>query len=239
MFSIASTCSNLHIALLEHVVYIFTGPVNVLDDENLSTKLTSTESGHQPEGNGIKGEACHERQARAALLRSRFAETILKAQEKTLPLNKSDNPEKLRKDQEELEKRRREEKARLHAEARAVEVARKKAELAAAAEAKQRRDAEREAARLALQNMEKTVEIDESMEVLKDLERLRSGPTEHIPSSGDETSPVHSQDGLPSFAFQGANPLERLGLFMRSDEEEEEQEEEQEVDPALAPHSSS
>ena len=42
--------------------------------------------------------------------------------------------------------------------------------------------------------MEKTVEIDESMEVLKDLERLRSGPPEHIPSSGDETSPVHSQD---------------------------------------------
>ncbi|MCO5572520.1 hypothetical protein L7F22_026275 [Adiantum nelumboides] len=203
-------------------------------DENPASKFSGMELGSQLEG---KDDACHERQARAALLRSRFAETILKAHEKTLPLNKSDNPEKLRKDQEELERRRKEEKARLHAEARAVELQRKKAELAAAAEAKQRREAEREAARLALQNMEKTVEIDESMEVLKDLERLRSGPPEHIPSSGDEISPVNSPGRLSSFAFEGSNPLERLGLFMRSDEEE--QEEEQEVDPVLAPHSSS
>ncbi|KAI5081837.1 hypothetical protein GOP47_0001580 [Adiantum capillus-veneris] len=210
-------------------------PLDNAPDENPASKSPGSDFGPQSEG---KGEACHERQARAALLRSRFAETILKAQEKTLPLSKSDNPEKLRKEQEELERRRKEEKARLHAEARAVELQRKKAELAAAAEAKQRREAEREAARLALQNMEKTVEIDESMEVLKDLERLRSGPPEHIPSSGDETSPVHSPGRLSSFAFEGSNPLERLGLFMRSDEEEE-QEEEQEVDPALAPHSSS
>ena len=45
------------------------------------------------------------------------------------------------------------EKARLQAEARANEIARKKAEVAAEAEAKRRRQAEREAARLALQNV--------------------------------------------------------------------------------------
>ena len=74
--------------------------------------------------------------------------------------------------------------------------------------------------------MEKTIEIGESMEVLKDLERLRSAPPETIPSSGDESS--------PNYALQGANPLEILGLFMRTDEEEE-----QEIDPTLAPCSSS
>ena len=76
--------------------------------------------------------------------------------------------------------------------------------------------------------MEKTIEIGESMEVLKDLERLRSAPPENIPSSGDESSPVSN------YALEGANPLERLGLFMRTDEEEE-----QEIDPTLAPCSSS
>ena len=50
------------------------------------------------------------------------AKTILKAQEKLLPINK--DPENAKKDQEELEEG---EKAHLQAEARANEVARKKA----------------------------------------------------------------------------------------------------------------
>ena len=36
----------------------------------------------------LKGEASQDRQARVALMRSRFAETILKAQEKSLPMDK-------------------------------------------------------------------------------------------------------------------------------------------------------
>lgn len=49
------------------------------------------------------------------------------------------------------------EKARLQAEAKAAEDARRQAEAAAAAEAKKRREREREAARLALQKVD-TVE---------------------------------------------------------------------------------
>ncbi|CAK9191335.1 unnamed protein product [Sphagnum troendelagicum] len=155
---------------------------------------------------------------RAALLRGRFADTILKAQEKTLPVDKNEkaDPEKVRKDREDLERRQKEEKARLQAEALA-------AKREAALEARRLREMEREAARRALQQMEKTVEIDENSEILKDLERLRSVPMEQVlGSSGEEGSPNGgSSDGLPTYPLQGGNPLERLGLFMKDDEDED------------------
>jgi hypothetical protein len=75
-----------------------------------------------------------------------------------------------------------------------------------------------------LLQMEKTVEIDENSEILKDLERLRSVPIEQVlGSSGEEGSPNGgSSDGLPTYPLQGGNPLERLGLFMKDDEDEDE-----------------
>jgi hypothetical protein len=69
--------------------------------------------------------------------------------------------------------------------------------------------------------MEKTVEINDNSRFLEDLEMLRTAPADQLPSSVDETSPDHSQDGLGSFKFGGSNPLEQLGLFMKEDEEEE------------------
>lgn len=69
--------------------------------------------------------------------------------------------------------------------------------------------------------MEKTVEINENSRFLEDLEMLRAAPPEHLPSSVDETSPENSQDGLSGFRFEGGNPLEQLGLYMKADEEEE------------------
>jgi hypothetical protein len=131
--------------------------------------------------------------------------------------NEKVDPEQLRKDREKLERRQKEEKARLQAEA----IAAKKE---AALEARRMRELEREAARRALQQMEKTVEIDESSEILKDLERLRSVSVEQlVGSSGEEDSPKNgSSDGLPQYPLQGGNPLERLGLFMKDDEDEDE-----------------
>ncbi|KAJ7974758.1 Transcription factor like [Quillaja saponaria] len=160
-----------------------------------------------------------ERLYRAALLKNRFADTILKAREKTLTQG---DPEKLRREKEKLEMERRKEKARLQAEAKAAEDARRRAEAEAAEEARQKRELEREAARQALLQMEKTVEINENSLFLEDLEMLRAAPAEPLPSSVDETSPEHSQDGLGSFKFGGSNPLEQLGLYMKVDEEEEE-----------------
>lgn len=201
-----------------------TGAVSVLDEENAQPKAAISETDALQEGESAPPErqVSPDKRIRAALLRSRFADTILKAQEKTLNQGSKGDPEKIRREREKLEKWQREEKARIEAEAKAAEAVRIKAEAEAAAEAKRKREMEREAARLALQNMEKTVEIDENNQILKDLERLRYAPPDDIPSSGDETSPIQSQDGMKSFPLQGGNPLEQLGLYMKLDEEEEE-----------------
>ncbi|KAH7532379.1 hypothetical protein FEM48_Zijuj04G0013500 [Ziziphus jujuba var. spinosa] len=163
-----------------------------------------------------------DKQYRAALLKNRFADTILRAREKTLTQGEKGDPEKLRREREELELQRKKEKARLEAEAKAAEDARRRAEAEAAAEARRKRELEREAARQALLQIEKTVEINENSRFLEDLEMLRTTSAEQLPSSVDETSPDHLQDGLGSFKFGGSNPLEQLGLYMKVDEEEEE-----------------
>lgn len=166
---------------------------------------------------------------RAALLRGRFADIILKAQEKSIEKGEVRDPEKLKLEREEFERRRREEKARLQAEAKAAEEARKRAEAEAAAEAKRKRELEREAARQALQKMEKTVEINENSRFMEDLELFRAAPDEQLESFIDETSPGHSENILGSFKFKASsNPLEQLGLYMKEEDEDEEEEEEAE-----------
>ncbi|KAL4559783.1 hypothetical protein LXL04_031929 [Taraxacum kok-saghyz] len=182
---------------------------------------------------GESGSCPSERQVspdklyRAAILRSRFADTILKAQEKTTgkvqitPLVEEQDRERLRLEKEEVEKRRKQEMVRLQAEAKAAEEARRNAELEAAAEAKKKRELEREAARQALQKMEKMVDINDNSGFLEDLEMLTVAPAQPLESLIDETS-------VDPFNFDGKrNPLEQLGLYMKDDEEEEEEE----VDP--------
>ncbi|KAK9069297.1 hypothetical protein SSX86_013413 [Deinandra increscens subsp. villosa] len=170
---------------------------------------------------------------RAALLRSRFADTILKAQEKTVGKVEKQDLERLRLDKEEVEKRRKEEKARLQAEARAAEEAKQKAELEAAAEAKRKRELEREAAREALQKMEKMVDINDNTQFLEDLEMLSVGPTEPIQSLIDENTADCYQDALGSFNLNGkGNPLEQLGLYRKDDVDDEEDED---AEPGTGP----
>ncbi|XP_008450072.1 transcription factor GTE8 isoform X3 [Cucumis melo] len=192
--------------------------------EQTSSKPSSTESDCNQDGNYTASEkpVSPERLYRAALLKNRFADTILRAKEKTMTQGDKGDPEKLRREREELELEQRKEKARLQAEAKAAQDAQRRAEAEAAAEAKRKRELDREAARQALLQIEKTVIIDENSQFLEDLEMLRTAPAEQLPSSGDETSPDHSQDGLGSFKFVGSNPLEQLGLFIKADEEDEE-----------------
>ncbi|XP_077250490.1 transcription factor GTE8-like isoform X2 [Tasmannia lanceolata] len=187
------------------------------DDQNSHLFPISVEADNHQEGEKVSPEKLY----RAALLRNRFADTILKAREKTLSQGEKGDPEKLRRKREELERQQREEKARLQAEAKAAEDARRRAEVEAASEARRKRELEREAARLALQKMEKSVEINGNGQFLIDLEMLGSAPAEHLPSSVDETSPDHSQDAM-GFKLMGSNPLEQLGLYMKEDEEDEE-----------------
>nr|XP_016501221.1 PREDICTED: transcription factor GTE10-like isoform X3 [Nicotiana tabacum] len=181
---------------------------------------------HEGESAPPERQVSPEKLYRAALLRSRFADTILKAQEKTLEKGEVWDPEKLKLGKEELERRRREEKARLQAEAKAAGEARREAEAEAAAEAKKKRELEREAARQALLKMEKTVEINENSQFMEDLELFRAAPDEQLERFTEETSPGHSQNGLGSFKFKASsNPLEQLGLYMKGDGEDEEENE--------------
>ncbi|KNA24476.1 hypothetical protein SOVF_015290 [Spinacia oleracea] len=196
-------------------------------DQSSQTKPLSVEVDGHKEGESAPSErqVSPDKLYRAALLRNRFADTILKAQEKTLDKGETRDPEKLRLEREELERRQREEKARLQAEARAAEEARRKAEAEAAAEAKRKRELEREAARLALQKMEKTVDINENCQFMEDLEMLSAAPADDLSSFMGDTSPNDSQNGgLGSFRFRGnSNPLEQLGLYRKDDDEEEEE----------------
>ncbi|KAG8071339.1 hypothetical protein GUJ93_ZPchr0006g41650 [Zizania palustris] len=180
--------------------------------DDVELREQDNESKPAPEGDNSKPDrqVSPDKLLRAALLRSRYADVIVKAHGIL-----SQGGDK----QEELEKLQKEEKARLLAEGNAaMEVRRAEAE----AEAKRKRDLEREKARQALQEMERTVEINDNL-YPKDLEMLGTATTEHIVSSVDETSPEHSQDGMPSFLAGPGNPLEQLGLFMKEDDEEEEE----------------
>jgi hypothetical protein len=157
---------------------------------------------------------------RAALLRNRFADTILKAKEKALNQDEKGDPEQLRREREELELEKKKEKARLQIEAKAAEEAQRRAEAEAAAEAKRKRELEREEARQALLKMERTVEINENSKILEDLEMLRGVPNEQmVPSPINDTT---TDDGFGNFKFGGGNALEQLGLYMKMDEDDEE-----------------
>ncbi|XP_020095812.1 transcription factor GTE9-like [Ananas comosus] len=159
------------------------------------------------------------RALRAAMLKSRFADTIVKAQQKALlDHGKKIDPVKLQMEREKLKKRQQEEKARIEAQVKAAEAA---AKMRAEAELKRQREREREAARLALQMMKKTVDIDNS-EFLKDLERLSYCQTGYHLGMHDD-SWANYMDGI-DMKFGTANPLEKLGLFMKHDEFDEEAE---------------
>ncbi|KAL9262966.1 Transcription factor GTE10-like protein [Drosera capensis] len=190
---------------------------------SLNKPLSVEVNGEKEGGSALSGQQVSpDKLYRAALLRNRFADTILKAQEKTLDKGEKLDPERLRLEKEELERKQREERARLQAEARAAEKARKKAE---AMEAKRKRELEREAARLALQKMEKTVEINENSGFMKDLELLSSAPPDDLSTFLDSASPNDGDNSLlGSFKLRGiSNPLEQLGLYMKADDEEEEE----------------
>ncbi|KAL6143154.1 hypothetical protein ACLB2K_053849 [Fragaria x ananassa] len=196
-------------------------------EETSQPKPSSVESDSRQDGDSAPTErsVSPDKQHRAAMLKHRFADTILRAQAKTFDQGDKGDPEKLRRQREKLELQQKKEKARLQAEAKAAEEARRKKEAEALAEAKRKRELEREAARQALLQMEKTVEINDSR-FLQDLEmQMLTAPMEQLPIKVDETtSPDHSDDGLGGFKFHGSNPLEQLGLFMKKDQDDEEEE---------------
>ncbi|KDP21177.1 hypothetical protein JCGZ_21648 [Jatropha curcas] len=195
------------------------GAVSALDDENIcpssqlttsATDATSAEGWRQPI---LDVQLSPTKALRAAMLKHRFAATILKAQHKTL-LDQGDkaNPLKLQQEKERLEKRQQEDKALIEAKIRAAADASRKRE---EAELKRQREKEREAARVALQKMEKTAEIVQNLDVLKELEML-SGGTLFYKFHVDSRR-------AGNVAGDPRSPLEKLGLFIKDDAGEEDE----------------
>ncbi|KAK3179231.1 hypothetical protein Dsin_020703 [Dipteronia sinensis] len=181
------------------------GAVSALDDGNIcpSSQLTppATDSASAEGWNTplLDVQMSPKKALRAAMLKSRFADTILKAQHRTL-LDHSDkiDPVKMQQEKERLEKRQREEKLRIEAQLKAAEAA---SRIKVEKELKKQREREREAARIALHKMERTVEIEQNLEIMKELESLTGCClSPHLVKSGGQVS-----------------PLERIGLFMKRD----------------------
>ncbi|XP_010550189.1 PREDICTED: transcription factor GTE9 [Tarenaya hassleriana] len=203
--------------------------LNQLEDASHGKLCSAEEADCHQDGNSAENERQlpSDKLYRAALLKNRFADLILKAREKTLSQNDRLDPEKLRREREELELQKKRERARLQAEAKAAEEARRRAEAQAAAEAvaeaKRKLELEREAARRALLEMEQSVEINENAEYLKDLEMLKTANGgENLTKAREEDEGCEDGLGNFDFGFGGCNPLEQLGLFMKHEEEEDE-----------------
>ncbi|CAH9121940.1 unnamed protein product [Cuscuta epithymum] len=143
---------------------------------------------------------------RAAMLKSRFAETIFKANHKDDVVD----PSKLQQEKEKLQKQQLAEKARIEEQIKAAETS---ARMRVETELKIQREREREAARIALEKMERTVDLDDNLKILKDLEKLCQ-----CPRSNDIL--VY---GVGVNLSEARNPLERLGLYIKEEILQEEE----------------
>ncbi|CAI5504442.1 unnamed protein product [Closterium sp. Naga37s-1] len=181
---------------------------------------------------------------KAALLRGKYADIILNAQKKATETQSVDQ-----KQLEEIERKHREERARLEAEARAAQETRRRKEAEATIEARKKLEEQREAMRRALQGcihplfralsnavlhgkqMAKSVELDESHAIMKDM-HLLSAPAEHISIGPDRSTELlfGGEGARVSGPQQGMNVLEHLGLSLRDESDGEESEDEMEAD---------
>ncbi|KAK4271769.1 hypothetical protein QN277_020411 [Acacia crassicarpa] len=186
------------------------GDVSALDSERLCPSSPLTDPALDASSVEVLGspiidvQLSPKKALRAAILKRRFADTILKAQQKTLldHGDKADNV-KLQQEKEKLERIQREERARIEAQIKAAESAAKRR---AEEELKQQREKEREAARIAIQKVERTVDIEHNLEILKELEMF-IGCTLFGSTVATE-KPKQSQL---------ENSLERLGLFIKDE----------------------
>jgi len=150
------------------------GGVSAFDDENAcltsQTILSTTDAASQGGCPDFDVQLSPKKALRVAMLKSRYAETILKAQEKTLldNGNKAD-PLKMQQEKERLERRQREERAKIEAQIRVAEAASRMKE---EHDLKQKREREREAARAAVHKVEKTVDLEENLWIQKELDML-------------------------------------------------------------------
>ncbi|XP_058771392.1 transcription factor GTE11-like [Vicia villosa] len=202
------------------------GAVSSLDSEHTcpssqhTTLATDASSGEVWSTAVLPVQLSPKKALRAAMLKSRFADTILKAQQKTL-LEHGDkcDPLKMQLEKERLERIQREEQARIEAQIKTAEAA---ARMRAEEETRQQIEKEREAARAAIEKMKRSVDIEHNLEIVKELESL-SGCTLSYKALGGRNGYRTAMGRLDKLQFE--NPLERLGLFIKDDYVADEDEE--------------
>ncbi|XLT38295.1 hypothetical protein HN873_069587 [Arachis hypogaea] len=195
------------------------GPVSSLDSEHVcSSSQLATSAGDATSGEVwstpvFSVQLSPKKALRAAMLKSRFADTILKAQQKTL-LEHGDkgDPLKMQLEKERLERMQREERARIEAQIKHAEAA---ARLKLEEESRQRREKEREAARLAIEKMKRTVDIEHNLEIVRELEILSGCTLSYKAVAGRHGYKVAMEETLEKPQLE--NPLERLGLFIKDE----------------------
>ncbi|KAJ8428040.1 hypothetical protein Cgig2_007617 [Carnegiea gigantea] len=189
------------------------GDASCLDKERACTASGATASGDAT-AEGFEAvldvKLSPSKALRAAMLKSRFADTILKAQHKTLLQSGSGTDSlKLQQEKERLERKQREEKAKIEAQIKAAELA---ARIKAESELKKRREQER----IALEKMEQSVDLDDNFHVLRELEALIGRPLFVLCKCRDGRSQAaYLWDQIGADELR--SPLEQLGLFIKAE----------------------
>ncbi|CAA3004359.1 transcription factor GTE12 [Olea europaea subsp. europaea] len=170
------------------------GHTSVSNEDNLQQSVSSPPTTAAiDEGWTSLGNMSPNKALRAAMLKSRFADTIFRAKHQSLlDHDKKINPVNQEKERERLERLQHADKARIAAEFKAAEAA---SRMKAEAELKMQREREREAARIAVEKMVKTVDIEENRDIMEDLEAIMGAI-----NNGNLR-----------------NPLEQLGLYIKDD----------------------
>ncbi|KAL9232227.1 hypothetical protein vseg_007360 [Gypsophila vaccaria] len=181
------------------------GGMSCLDEEHAgaSNPITtgSVGSATQSLDTVLEMELSPSKALRAAKLKSRFADTILKAKHKTLwQPGCIKDAATLEQEKEKLLRKQQEERARIEAQVRAADLA---ARLKADDERKKQRQQAREAARAALEKMERSINLDDNFHTLRDLEAL-IGRSSIVVCHDSKSRRVWS-------------PLERLGLYIKAE----------------------
>uniref|UniRef100_A0A803MV95 Bromo domain-containing protein n=1 Tax=Chenopodium quinoa TaxID=63459 RepID=A0A803MV95_CHEQI len=150
------------------------------------------------------------RALRIAKLKSRYAETIMKAQNHTL-LEPGAEADKTNRQEEKkiMQRRQHEETANMNAKIRAAKSAARSRE---ESKLKKQRQEAREAAQMAIRKMEQSVNVDNNLQVMRDLEALVG--TSLVVMCPDLTSRT-------MWNYEGTNnlrrPLEQLGLYIKEE----------------------
>ncbi|PPD75392.1 hypothetical protein GOBAR_DD27662 [Gossypium barbadense] len=191
------------------------GQVEFSDDKPSAVEV---EGQQEEESAPSERQVSPEKLYRAALLRNRFADTVLKAREKALEKGEKGDPVKLRMEREELERRKEKKKHGCKQKPKLQKRQGEKLKLKLLLKPKGRGSWREK------QHMEKTVDINENSQFMEDLEMLTTTNDETLPNFMEETSPSHSQNELGSFKLRGvSNPLEQLGLYMKPDDDDEDE----------------